>query len=69
METKSENRARNWTAIIYPESIPENYEQILSDIKVPIIISPLHDKDKKEDGTLKKPHYHIVLLYSSKKKL
>lgn len=67
METKTEERARNWTAIIYPESMPENYEQILSDIKVPTIISPLHDNDIKEDGSLKKPHYHIVILYSSKK--
>ena len=29
-------------------------------------ISPLHDKDVKEDGTPKKPHYHIIVGFRRK---
>lgn len=31
-------------------------------------ISPLHDKDKKDNGELKKPHYHLVLCFGTKKR-
>lgn len=78
MQSKKDNRKRNWTFLIYPESAPENWEDILKGLKIPCIISPLHDKDvwTKEDeqkdpshkaGTLKKAHYHIMLLYQGKK--
>ena len=28
-------------------------------------VSPLHDRDVEDDGTLKKGHYHLLLAYSS----
>ena len=28
-------------------------------------VSPLHDKDLNPDGTPKKPHYHIILIYGN----
>lgn len=31
------------------------------------MVSPLHDKDKLPDGSLKKPHYHVVLSFKSLK--
>lgn len=34
---------------------------------IPFIISPLHDKDLKQDGTTKKPHYHVIVRFRSKK--
>lgn len=39
---------RNWTFIIYPESIPEDFESRLEKLGVPIAISPLHDMDETE---------------------
>lgn len=30
-------------------------------------VSPLHDADIKEDGTLKKPHYHVLMMYDGVK--
>lgn len=60
-------RSRSWTFIVYPESAPENWKSELIDLHVPLIISPLHNKDKKEDGSLKKPHFHCLLLFPSKK--
>lgn len=59
---KSE-KARHWAGIVYPESMPENWKDIITASHVPCVISPLHDKDVNPDGTPKKPHYHIMFCY------
>ena len=46
--TKQITKARNFTFIIYPESIPEDWELYLEKLDVPMAISPLHDKDETE---------------------
>ena len=63
-----DSRVRNFAFILYPESAPENWKTILEDLLVPSFISPLHDKDIiVETGELKKPHYHVFLMFSGKK--
>lgn len=57
-----------WTFVCYPESLPDNWEQKLGDVHVPCCYI-LHDKDTEEDGTLKKPHYHVIAKYDSVKAL
>ena len=57
-------KARNWTFIGYPESMPDNWKDILTATGLDIFISPIHDKDFNADGSKKKPHYHIMLCYS-----
>lgn len=52
---------------MYPESLPDNWEELLRDLKTDIIISPLHDLDVNPDGERKKPHYHVILKFSSNK--
>lgn len=64
---KKDDRTRNWTAIVYPDSAPENWRGILDEYHIEWIESPLHDKDKNEDGTPKKPHWHIALCFSGPK--
>lgn len=61
-ERKATVKSRNWCAVIYPESLPEDYMARLQATGVRIAISPLHDKDLDEDnsGNLKKPHYHMI---------
>lgn len=59
------SKSRNWSMILYPESLPENWQDIIADWGFPMAISPLHDADKNDDGTLKKPHYHAILIYSN----
>lgn len=48
--------------MLYPESIPNDWNQRLELMGVPIAISPLHDRDKSnvEGQTYKKAHYHVV---------
>ena len=46
--TKQITKARNFTFIIYPDSIPEDWELCLEKLDVPMAISPLHDEDETE---------------------
>lgn len=66
-EKLNDKRTRNWTFVVYPESAPENWREILDDEHIEWVESPLHDKDLNSDGTVKKPHWHIVLLFGGKK--
>lgn len=60
-------RARNWAFIIYPESAPENWRELLDDLHVPAAVSPLHDRDENANGDPKKEHRHIVLAFDANK--
>lgn len=55
-------KTRAWSFILYPESAPENWLEILNSFHCPFCISPLHDKDIKADGNPKKAHYHIIYI-------
>lgn len=57
-------KKRNWAFIVYPESLPEDWKAILSESGLQCAISPLHDKDLDPTGEAKKPHYHVVAVYS-----
>lgn len=65
----SDGRTRNFTTVFYPESAPENWREILSELCVPCVVSPLHDQDKNPDGEPKKPHWHVMLMFSGKKSI
>ena len=56
---------RSWAFVIYPESMPENYEEIITDTGLPLAMSPLHDKDMNPTGEPKKPHYHCIVYYEN----
>lgn len=64
---KIDERTRNWTFVVYPESAPENWREIIDELHVPWVESPLHDKDVNPDGEIKKPHWHVVMMFSSNK--
>ncbi|MBQ8029548.1 MAG: replication protein [Clostridia bacterium] len=66
---KSSSRTRNFATIVYPESAPVDWIDILSAQFVPSLISPLHDRDinQKSEHELKKAHYHVILMFDSVK--
>ncbi|WP_313957848.1 replication protein [Limosilactobacillus vaginalis] len=66
-EKKQDERSRNWVVIVYPESAPNDWREILDNMHIQWIESPLHDKDVNPDGTVKKSHWHVVLAFGSKK--
>lgn len=62
-------RTRNWTIVVYADSAPENWRDIIADLHIPAFISPYHDKDVTATGEPKKPHWHVVLCFKGKKSI
>lgn len=63
-----DKRSNKWAFLIYQESAPENYLDILEEMHIPFVLSPWHDKDvNKETGEFKKAHKHGVLFFESLK--
>ena len=57
-------KKRNWGAVIYPESAPQDWIEILKLKGISFAVSPLHDKDINPTGEVKKPHYHIIMCFN-----
>lgn len=62
-----DGRYRNFATVVYPESAPVNWFEIIAESKIPVLVSPLHDKDVNPGGELKKPHYHVLVAFEGKK--
>lgn len=60
-------KTRNWATIIYPESEKPNWRDILRGWCVQAFVSPLHDSDANPDASLKKPHYHVLMMWDGPK--
>lgn len=68
-------KARDFAFILYPESLPSDWEIKLKELGIPMAISPLHNMDKLEEKKyteedksraqageeiFKKEHYHVI---------
>lgn len=62
-----DQRTRNWTFVLYEDSAPENWRDILDEEHIEWIESPWHDKDVNADGEPKKKHKHILLMFGGVK--
>lgn len=63
-----DKRSNKWAFLIYQESAPENYLDVLEEMHIPFVLSPWHDKDvNKETGEFKKAHKHGILFFESLK--
>lgn len=62
-EIKLNSKTRHWTFLTYPDSVQKDWINLLIETGLPFAISPLHDKDKNADGTIKKPHFHVVVSF------
>lgn len=65
--THVDDRTRNWSFFVYPDSAPGNWREILDEEHIQWVESPLHDKDVDPDGEVKKAHWHVLLMYEGKK--
>lgn len=52
---------------IYPDSAPSDWFEKLQNWHIQGYVSPLHNKDLKPDGTAKKPHYHVIIIFDGGK--
>lgn len=73
---KREPRHRCYTGIFYLDSMPDDWDDQISDVHLQVWVSPCHDKDtwsasdarkdhRHKAGHAKKPHYHYVVEYPS----
>lgn len=63
-DKKTSIKKRNWAFILYPDSAPSDWKDILAQSGLQCAISPLHDKDFNATGEAKKPHYHVIIVYN-----
>lgn len=68
-EKSRDTRTRNFATVVYPDSAPEDWQDILARHCIPAFISPLHDKDTNPTGEPKKPHFHVMLMFDGKKSI
>lgn len=66
-KSSTDNRTRTWTFVLYEDSSPNNWADILDEYHVEWVESPWHDKDLNADGQPKKKHKHILLMFPGKK--
>lgn len=66
-KTRGSDRTRNWTVVVYPESAPDNWRDYLDDLHIEWVESPLHEFDTNPTGEVKKPHWHVLLLFGGVK--
>ena len=62
-----DSRSRVWTSLVYADSAPDNWRDLLDSQHVAWVESPYHDKDINPTGEPKKPHWHIMLVFEGKK--
>lgn len=65
--SNKETRTRNWTIVVYPESAPSDWRERLDELHIEWVESPLHDIDCNADGEVKKPHWHVLLMFGGVK--
>lgn len=60
---KKDEKHPYWWCVVYPESAPSNWKELIQETLLQAYISPLHDKDILPNGTgeKKKPHHHVIL--------
>lgn len=66
-DSKRAGRTRNWTTIAYPDDLPETWRDMIDETHVKWVESPLHDKDFNADGSPKKIHHHLLVIYDAVK--
>lgn len=63
----ADGRTRNWSVVVYPESAPENWRQLIDELHIRWVESPLHDLDVNPTGEVKKAHWHVLVMFEGKK--
>lgn len=66
-KTRGSDRTRNWTIVVYPESAPHNWREYIDELHIEWVESPLHEFDSNATGELKKPHWHLLLMFGGVK--
>lgn len=66
-KTRGSDRTRNWTIVLYPDSAPEKWREYIDELHIEWVESPLHEFDTNPTGEVKKPHWHLLLMFGGVK--
>lgn len=58
---ESDLKRKYWKCILYLDSLPDRWTNYLDELGVPMLLSPLHDRDMDDGGNVKKAHYHLLM--------
>lgn len=58
-------KGKYWCFVLYPESAPANWREILNRSGLGWAVSPLHECDLNADGGKKKSHYHLIIIWQA----
>lgn len=61
-------KSKYFCCILYPDSVTYDVDMLIKSLAqehLTFAVSPIHDRDVDEDGSLKKRHFHLLLAYSS----
>lgn len=61
-------KSKYFCSILYPCSTTYDVDKIIKSLAaehLTFAVSPIHDRDIEDDGSIKKAHYHLLLAYSS----
>lgn len=61
-------KSKYFCAMLYPDSTTYDISTVIKSLAeehLTFALSPIHDRDVEDDGSLKKGHYHLLLAYSS----
>lgn len=61
-------KSKYFCTLLYPDSTTYDADMIikaLADEHLTFAVSPLHDRDVDDNGSLKKAHFHVLLAYAS----
>lgn len=62
------NKSKYFCCVLYPDSSTYDVDKVIKSLAEELLtfaLSPIHDRDVENDGSLKKRHYHLLLAYSS----
>ena len=62
------SKSKYFCAVLYPDSSSYDTDKLIKSLAeehFSFAVSPIHDRDIEENGSLKKGHYHLLLAYSS----
>lgn len=62
------NKSKYFCCVLYPDSSTYDVDKVINSLAeehLTFALSPIHDRDLEDDGSLKKGHYHLLLAYSS----
>ena len=62
------NKSKYFCCMLYPDSSTYDVDKIIKSLAaehLTFALSPIHNRDVEDDGSLKKGHYHLLLAYSS----